>query len=63
MVLRGRTIRQFQPALLETLQRNMILFGRLGTREDAGSGVRLFCLPESSYIIGQMITVGGGIRF
>jgi 3-oxoacyl-[acyl-carrier protein] reductase len=41
----------------------MILFGRLGTREDAGSGVRLFCIPESSYIIGQMITVGGGIRF
>ena len=52
-----------QPALLENLEKNMIPLGRLGTPEEAADGVYLFCIPESNYISGQMITVGGGIRF
>jgi 3-oxoacyl-[acyl-carrier protein] reductase len=52
-----------QPALLENLEQNMIPLGRLGTPEEAAGGVYLFCIPESDYISGQVITVGGGIRF
>jgi 3-oxoacyl-[acyl-carrier protein] reductase len=52
-----------QPALLENLEKNMIPLGRLGTPEEAADGVYLFCIPESNYISGQVITVGGGIRF
>lgn len=52
-----------QPALLEDLEQRLIPLGRLGTPEEAADGVYLFCIPESNYISGQVITVGGGIRF
>jgi len=52
-----------QPQLIESLERQMIPLGRLGTPEEAADGVFLFCTPESNYISGQVITVGGGISF
>jgi 3-oxoacyl-[acyl-carrier protein] reductase len=52
-----------QPALIEHLEQNAIPLGRLGTPEEAADGVYLFCSPESNYISGQVITVGGGIVF
>ena len=52
-----------QPELLEKLERDFIPLGRLGTAEEAADGVYLFCTPESNYISGQVITVGGGIVF
>jgi 3-oxoacyl-[acyl-carrier protein] reductase len=60
----GREIKYgVQPALLEALEKNQIPLGRLGTVEEAADGVYLFCSPESNYISGQVITVGGGISF
>jgi 3-oxoacyl-[acyl-carrier protein] reductase len=60
----GREIRYgVQPAMIEALETNQIPLGRLGTVEDAANGVWLFCTPESDYISGQVITVGGGITF
>jgi 3-oxoacyl-[acyl-carrier protein] reductase len=60
----GREIKYgVQPALLEALEKNQIPLGRLGTPEEAADGVYLFCSPESNYISGQVITVGGGITF
>lgn len=60
----GRAIKYgVQPALLESLENQQIPLGRLGTVEEAANGVYLFCIPESDYISGQVITVGGGIRF
>lgn len=60
----GRAIKYgVQPALLDTLAKQQIPLGRLGTAEEAANGVYLFCIPESDYISGQVITVGGGIRF
>ena len=41
----------------------MIPLGRLATAQEAADGVYLFCTPESNYITGQVITVGGGIVF
>jgi 3-oxoacyl-[acyl-carrier protein] reductase len=52
-----------QPALIESLEQNQIPLGRLGTVEEAAGGVYLFCIPESNYISGQVVTVGGGISF
>lgn len=34
---------------------------RAGTPEEAADGVYLFCSPESNYISGQIVTVGGGM--
>jgi len=39
----------------------MIPLGRPGTPEEAANGVYLFCTPESDYISGQTIIVGGGL--
>jgi 3-oxoacyl-[acyl-carrier protein] reductase len=52
-----------QPALIESLEKQMIPLGRVGTVEEAANGVYLFCTPESDYISGQVVTVGGGITF
>lgn len=39
----------------------MIPLGRSGTPEEAANGVYLFCTPESDYISGQTVIVGGGL--
>ncbi len=52
-----------QPKLIEALETQMIPLGRMGTPDEAAGGVYLFCIPESDYISGQVITVGGGVRF
>ncbi len=41
---------------------NMIPLGHAGSAEDAANGVYLFCIPESDYISGQTVIVGGGVR-
>jgi 3-oxoacyl-[acyl-carrier protein] reductase len=50
-----------QPEYLEKLERELIPLGRLGTVEEAAGAVYLFCAPESNYISGQVVTVGGGL--
>jgi 3-oxoacyl-[acyl-carrier protein] reductase len=52
-----------QPAMIEMLEQYQIPLGRVGTVEEAAGGVYLFCIPESNYISGQVITVGGGLSF
>jgi len=34
--------------------------GRLGTPEDIGNVVSLFCLPEAQWVTGQVIYADGG---
>lgn len=43
--------------------RAMIPLGRAGTPEEAADSVYLFCSPESNYISGQTVVVGGGFQF
>ena len=38
----------------------MVPMGRPGTAEEAAGGVYLFCVPESNYVSGQVMVVGGG---
>lgn len=40
---------------------SMVPLGRAGTPEEAADGVYLFCAPESNYITGQLLIVGGGL--
>ncbi len=39
-----------------------IPLGRAGTADEAADGVYLFCCPESNYVSGQTLIVGGGLR-
>lgn len=48
------------PELLEAMER-LIPLGRAGTAVEAAGAVYLFCLPESNYISGQVVTCGGGL--
>lgn len=42
---------------------SMIPMRRAGTVEEAAGGVYLFCIPESNYVSGQTLIVGGGLSF
>lgn len=62
--IKGREINVgVQPQLISAMEKQLIPLGRAGTPEEAANGVYLFCTPESDYISGQVITVGGGINF
>lgn len=39
---------------------HMVPMGRPGTADEAAGGVYLFCCPESNYVSGQVLVVGGG---
>ncbi len=49
-----------RPEAIEAITRSIPL-GRPGTAQEAAGAVYLFCIPESNYISGQIIVVGGGI--
>ena len=49
-----------QPALIETMER-LIPLGRQGTVDEAAAPVAFFCSPDSDYVSGQTLVVGGGL--
>jgi 3-oxoacyl-[acyl-carrier protein] reductase len=42
--------------------KSLIPLGRIGTPEEAAGAVLLFCLPESDFITGEIVTAAGGLR-
>jgi len=48
---------------VRALESQMIPLGRGGSPEEAAGGVYLFCIPESDYVTGQVVVVGGGLAF
>lgn len=57
----GKEIQAGVPAgTLEALN-SIIPLGRAGTPDEAAGGIYLLCIPESDYISGQVLLVGGGI--
>jgi 3-oxoacyl-[acyl-carrier protein] reductase len=61
--IEGKTIQAgVPPQALDTFKA-MIPLGRAGTPEEAAGSVYLLCQPESDYISGQVLLVGGGISF
>jgi 3-oxoacyl-[acyl-carrier protein] reductase len=60
--IEGRDIKVgVSPQILEMAKAG-IPIGRPGTAEEAAGAVYLFCIPESDYISGQVITCGGGLN-
>jgi len=49
------------PDAFRALER-LIPLGRPGTVEEAAGAVYLFCIPESNYITGEVVTCGGGYK-
>lgn len=57
----GNTVGVGIPKKLVAGMEAMIPVGRAGTVEEAAGGVYLFCIPESNYVSGQTLIVGGGL--
>ena len=56
----GRAIKVgVRPEVLKNAEA-LIPLGRGGTPEEAAGAVYLFCIPESDYVSGQTLVVGGG---
>ena len=61
--IEGKAIQMGIPAASLSAFRANIPLGREGTPEEAADGVYLFCAPESNYVSGQVVIVGGGLSF
>lgn len=58
--IQGRSIKVgVNPQVLKNAE-SLIPIGRAGTPAEAAGAVYLFCLPESNYVSGQVLVVGGG---
>lgn len=57
----GKQIQAGVPAAVRDALKTMVPLGRSGTPEEAAGGVYLFCSPESDYISGEILVVGGGV--
>lgn len=63
ITVEGREVGVGMPGKVVDMVRGLIPLGRAGTPEEAADGVWLFCVPESNYVSGQVLVVGGGITF
>jgi 3-oxoacyl-[acyl-carrier protein] reductase len=60
ITMKGKEIKAgVGPEILEAMERGIPL-GRTGTPDEAAGAVYLLCLPESSYITGEVLVAGGG---
>lgn len=46
--------------MIEAIKQQIAL-GRAGTADEAAGGILLFCIPESDYVTGQILEIGGGL--
>lgn len=60
--IEGRTIQAGVPGAMLGALRTMVPLGRAGTPQEAAGGVYLFCIPESDYVSGEVLIVGGGVN-
>lgn len=59
--IEGRTIELGLSRKFRENTEALIPLGRIGTPEEAADGAYLFCIPESNYVSGQVLVVGGGL--
>lgn len=59
--IEGKAIQAGVPAAMLGALKTIVPLGRAGTPDEAAGGVYLFCIPESDYISGQVMIVGGGV--
>lgn len=61
IVIEGKEVQAGVPGASLAALPVMVPLGRAGTPEEAAGGIYLFCIPESDYVSGQILLVGGGI--
>jgi 3-oxoacyl-[acyl-carrier protein] reductase len=61
--IQGRSISVGLKASTLEVFAKQIPLGRPGTSQEAANGVFMLCSPESDYITGQLLEVGGGLLF
>ncbi len=61
IVIEGKEVQAGVPGAALSALPMMVPLGRAGTPEEAAGGIYLFCIPESNYVSGQVLLVGGGI--
>lgn len=59
--IEGQEIQAGIPAAMLGTLKAIVPLGRAGTPEEAAGGVYLFCCPESNYVSGEVLIVGGGV--
>ncbi|MBA2933525.1 SDR family oxidoreductase [Sphingomonas sp. CGMCC 1.13654] len=59
--IEGRQIQAGVPSQVLGALKTLVPLGRAGTPEEAAGGVYLFCSPESDYVSGEILVVGGGV--
>jgi 3-oxoacyl-[acyl-carrier protein] reductase len=57
----GRTIQAGIPAPALQAMSALVPMGRAGTAEEAAGSIYMLCSPDSDYVSGQVLEVGGGI--
>ncbi|MDB5579252.1 MAG: short-chain dehydrogenase/reductase [Bradyrhizobium sp.] len=57
----GQQIQAGVPAAVRGALKTMVPLGRAGTPEEAAAGVYFFCSPDSDYVSGEVLVVGGGV--
>jgi 3-oxoacyl-[acyl-carrier protein] reductase len=60
--IEGRKIQAGVPAAMLDGIKTIVPLGRAGTPEEAAGSIYLFCIPESDYVSGQVLIVGGGVN-
>ncbi len=60
--VQGKEIRVGVSDQIRDMMTSLIPLGRPGTPKEAADAVYLFCTPESNYISGQTVVVGGGLE-
>ena len=61
IVIEGKEVQAGVPGQTRAALSMVVPVGRAGTAEEAAGGIYLFCIPESNYVSGQVLLVGGGI--
>jgi 3-oxoacyl-[acyl-carrier protein] reductase len=62
IMIEGQKVQAGIPAAVRNAMASMIPMGRAGTAQEAAGSIYLFCIPESNYVSGQILLVGGGIN-
>lgn len=62
VTIEGRELQVGVPGATRSMLPAMVPLGRAGTPEEAAGAVYLFCIPESNYVSGQVLIVGGGVN-
>ncbi|MDO8290519.1 MAG: SDR family oxidoreductase [Parvibaculum sp.] len=62
VTIEGRELQVGVPGQTRAMLPAMVPLGRAGTPEEAAGAVYLFCIPESNYVSGQVLIVGGGVN-